>query len=83
MGRPSLRAGWVGTLSSDVRSAYDLPLAPARESCRQARLGFAEPDRNRRYEGEPLAGPPVQHYHQAVALVVTETFEQARGADPG
>ena len=27
-----------------------------------------------------LAGPRVQHYHQAVALVVAETFEQARAA---
>jgi xanthine dehydrogenase YagR molybdenum-binding subunit len=27
-----------------------------------------------------LAGPGVQHYHQAVALVVAETFEQARAA---
>jgi xanthine dehydrogenase YagR molybdenum-binding subunit len=27
-----------------------------------------------------LAGPDVQHYHQAVALVVAETFEQARAA---
>lgn len=27
-----------------------------------------------------LAGPAVQHYHQAVALVVAETFEQARAA---
>jgi xanthine dehydrogenase YagR molybdenum-binding subunit len=27
-----------------------------------------------------LAGPDVQHYHQAVALVVAETFEQARSA---
>ena len=27
-----------------------------------------------------LAGPRVQHYHQAVALVVAETFEQARDA---
>jgi xanthine dehydrogenase YagR molybdenum-binding subunit len=27
-----------------------------------------------------LAGPEVQHYHQAVALVVAETFEQARSA---
>src|SRR5687767_8122510 len=25
-----------------------------------------------------LAGPDVQHYHQAIALVVAETFEQAR-----
>ncbi len=27
-----------------------------------------------------LAGPNVQHYHQAVALIVAETFEQARAA---
>src|SRR3954469_11230134 len=27
-----------------------------------------------------LGGPEVQHYHQAVALVVAETFEQARAA---
>jgi len=27
-----------------------------------------------------LAGPDVDHYHQAVALVVAETFEQARAA---
>ena len=27
-----------------------------------------------------LAGPDVQHYHQAVAMVVADTFEQARAA---
>ena len=27
-----------------------------------------------------LGGPEVEHYHQAVALVVAETFEQARAA---
>src|SRR3954469_21170969 len=27
-----------------------------------------------------LAGPLVEHYHQAVALVVADTFEQARAA---
>ncbi|MBT2339949.1 MULTISPECIES: aldehyde oxidoreductase molybdenum-binding subunit PaoC [Pseudomonas] len=27
-----------------------------------------------------LGGPEIQHYHQAVAMVVAETFEQARGA---
>src|SRR6187200_3316271 len=27
-----------------------------------------------------LGGPQVQHYHQAIALVVAETFEQARDA---
>jgi len=32
------------------------------------------------YVARALAGPEVQHYHQAVALVVAETFEQARAA---
>ena len=27
-----------------------------------------------------LGGPQIQHYHQAIALVVAETFEQARAA---
>src|SRR3954464_6707197 len=27
-----------------------------------------------------LAGPQIQHYHQAIALVVADTFEQARAA---
>lgn len=32
------------------------------------------------YVAKPLAGPEIEHYHQAVALVVAETFEQARAA---
>jgi len=32
------------------------------------------------YVAKPLAGPEVDHYHQAIALVVAETFEQARAA---
>jgi len=32
------------------------------------------------YVARVLAGPEVQHYHQAVAIVVAETFEQARAA---
>ena len=27
-----------------------------------------------------LGGPEIEHYHQAIALVVAETFEQARAA---
>src|SRR5690349_14721984 len=27
-----------------------------------------------------LGGPEIQHYHQAIAIVVAETFEQARAA---
>ncbi len=32
------------------------------------------------YKARVLAGPEVQHYHQAVAIVVAESFEQARHA---
>lgn len=32
------------------------------------------------YVAHPLAGPEVQHYHQAIAIVVAETFEQAQAA---
>ena len=32
------------------------------------------------YAARAFAGPEVQHYHQAVAIVVAETFEQARAA---
>jgi xanthine dehydrogenase YagR molybdenum-binding subunit len=32
------------------------------------------------YVARALAGPAVDHYHQAVAMVVAETFEQARAA---
>lgn len=33
-----------------------------------------------RNTGKILAGPEIEHYHQAIALVVAETFEQARAA---
>jgi xanthine dehydrogenase YagR molybdenum-binding subunit len=32
------------------------------------------------YVAHALAGPRVEHYHQAVAIVVADTFEQARAA---
>ncbi|WP_250495091.1 aldehyde oxidoreductase molybdenum-binding subunit PaoC [Caballeronia sp. GAWG1-1] len=32
------------------------------------------------YIDRPLAGPQIDHYHQAIALVVAETFEAARSA---
>jgi xanthine dehydrogenase YagR molybdenum-binding subunit len=35
-------------------------------------------DKGEFYAARALAGPDVDHYHQAVALVVAETFEQAR-----
>ncbi|MCO5364990.1 aldehyde oxidoreductase molybdenum-binding subunit PaoC [Pseudomonas alliivorans] len=37
-------------------------------------------DRGEFYVARALAGPQVDHYHQAVAIVVAETFEQARAA---
>lgn len=32
------------------------------------------------YIARALAGPEIEHYHQAIAIVVAETFEQARAA---
>ncbi|MFC0240867.1 aldehyde oxidoreductase molybdenum-binding subunit PaoC [Rhodopseudomonas telluris] len=37
-------------------------------------------DKGSKNTAKLLAGPEVQHYHQAVAVVVAETFEQARAA---
>ncbi|KQP70784.1 aldehyde oxidoreductase molybdenum-binding subunit PaoC [Methylobacterium sp. Leaf112] len=37
-------------------------------------------DRGAFYVARALAGPDIDHYHQAVAVVVAETFEQARAA---
>ncbi|AOO82822.1 aldehyde oxidoreductase molybdenum-binding subunit PaoC [Bosea vaviloviae] len=37
-------------------------------------------DKGRYNTASLLGGPEIQHYHQAVALVVAETFEQARAA---
>jgi xanthine dehydrogenase YagR molybdenum-binding subunit len=58
---------------SDARSAPGvLGVVTAKEA---GQLGKA--DRN---TAKLLAGPEVQHYHQAVAVVVAESFEQARAA---
>jgi xanthine dehydrogenase YagR molybdenum-binding subunit len=37
-------------------------------------------DKAQRNTAHLLGGPEIQHYHQAVALVVAETFEEARAA---
>jgi xanthine dehydrogenase YagR molybdenum-binding subunit len=37
-------------------------------------------DKGTRNTAKLLGGPEIQHYHQAVAVVVAETFEQARAA---
>jgi len=36
--------------------------------------------KGKRNTAKLLAGPKIEHYHQAVALVIAETFEQARAA---
>ena len=42
-----------------------MPASSARAACNTAKL---------------LGGPEIEHYHQAIAVVVAETFEQARAA---
>ena len=37
-------------------------------------------DKGSRNTAKLLGGPEIQHYHQAIAVVVAETFEQARAA---
>ncbi len=37
-------------------------------------------DQGKRNTAPLLAGPEIRHYHQAIAVVVAETFEQARAA---
>ncbi|WP_108522226.1 aldehyde oxidoreductase molybdenum-binding subunit PaoC [Bradyrhizobium algeriense] len=39
-------------------------------------------DKGRLNTAKLLGGPEIQHYHQAIAVVVAETFEQARAAAP-
>lgn len=41
---------------------------------------FGKVGKGERNTAHLLAGPDVQHYHQGVAIVVAETFEQARAA---
>ena len=62
--------------SIDVAEAKAAPGVIAVVTAQNAgRLGQAET-----HYARMLAGPEIQHYHQAVALVVAETFEQARAA---
>ena len=37
-------------------------------------------DKSKLNTAKLLGGPEIQHYHQAIAVVVAETFEQARAA---
>ena len=60
----------------DTRAAERAPGVLAVVTARNAgKLG-----KGRMNTAHLLAGPEVQHYHQAVAVVVAETFEQARAA---
>ncbi len=52
------------------RRAYWLSLPPVTP-------GTGKGDKN---TARLLGGPTIEHYHQAIALVVAETFEQARAA---
>jgi len=62
--------------SIDVSDAKASPGVIAVVTAKEAGQ-LAKADRN---TAKLLAGPDVQHYHQAVAVVVAETFEQARAA---
>jgi xanthine dehydrogenase YagR molybdenum-binding subunit len=62
--------------SIDLAAARSAPGVLAIVTARNAGpLGRAE-----RNTARLLADPEIQHYHQAIALVVAETFEQARAA---
>jgi xanthine dehydrogenase YagR molybdenum-binding subunit len=81
---PNAAYGWIvgagiakGRIASiDLRAARASPGVIAVVTAANAgKLGKGE-----RNVARLLAGPEVEHYHQAVALVVAETFEQARAA---
>ena len=60
----------------DLRAAKAAPGVLAIVTAENAgKLGKGE-----RNTAKLLGGPEIQHYHQAIALVVAETFEQARAA---
>ena len=63
-------------LSIDVVDAEAAPGVLAIVTAKTAG-DLARADRN---TARLLGGPEIQHYHQAIALVVAETFEQARAA---
>ncbi len=66
-----------GTIASmDLSAAQAAPGVISIVTARNAgRLG-----KGKMNTAKLLAGPEIQHYHQAVALVVAQTFEQARAA---
>ena len=66
-GSPSIdtRRGQGRARRARDRDRARTPASSARAECNTAKL---------------LGGPEIEHYHQAIALVVAETFEQARAA---
>ena len=72
--RPSPRAGSPRSTWRRPRPRPACSRSSPLAECRQARQGR---DATR---AELLGGPEIEHYHQAIALVVAETFEQARAA---
>ena len=70
----AIAKGEIATM--DTRAARAAPGVIAVVTARSAgRLGKGKLNTARLF-----GGPTIQHYHQAVALVVAETFEQARDA---
>ncbi|HMN82461.1 MAG TPA: aldehyde oxidoreductase molybdenum-binding subunit PaoC [Burkholderiaceae bacterium] len=84
---PDPAYGWVvpagiakGRIASlDVRAARTAPgvlaVVTARDAGRFGKLG-----KGKRNTAKLLGGPDIDHYHQAIALVVAHSFEQARAA---
>ena len=70
----SIGKGRISSIdSSEVRKASGVIAVVTYENAGQL-------DRGEFYVDRALAGPQVDHYHQAVAIVVAQTFEQARAA---
>jgi xanthine dehydrogenase YagR molybdenum-binding subunit len=76
-GYPVFSAIAKGSIASiDLRDAIAAPGYLASVTAKSAgELGQAE-----RNNARLLGGPEIEHYHQAIALVVAQTFEQARTA---
>lgn len=70
----SISKGRISSIdSSEARQASGVIAIVTHENAGQL-------DKGEFYVDRALAGPQVDHYHQAVAIVVAQTFEQARAA---
>ncbi|EME2119519.1 xanthine dehydrogenase family protein molybdopterin-binding subunit [Cronobacter sakazakii] len=63
-------------VSMDIQAAQQVPGVLAVVTAENAAL----PGKGDMNAATLLGGPDIEHYHQAIALVVAETFEQARAA---